>query len=118
MDLQLDDDGDLLLTNNALTLTEGTEAIRQHLQTRFRLFLGEWFLDTDAGVPWFTDVLVKRPSFAVVSELLKSVILETPGVLELTEFSFDFDGPTREATLEFQCLSSEGIIDFSQIVEV
>lgn len=115
---QLNDDGDLVVTNNSLTLTTGIEAIRQHLQCRFRLFLGEWFLDTSVGVPWFRDVLVKKPSFVVVQEVLKDVILGTPGVLEIITFEFTFDSTDREANLEFKALTEEGIIDFSQIVVV
>jgi hypothetical protein len=32
--LELGTDGDLLVTNNALTIVEGDAAIRQHLSTR------------------------------------------------------------------------------------
>ena len=105
--------GDLEITNNSLALTTAREAIRQHLQCRFRLFLGEWFLDIDQGVPWFQDVLQKQSSFAVVKEILKTVILDTPGVIEITTFEFEYNGTTREATLTFSCLTEEGEIDFS-----
>lgn len=111
-------DGDLDLENNEIVLIDGADAIRQHLQIRFQFFLGEWFLDIEIGVPWFRDILIKKPSFAVVQEVLKTVVLDTPGVLQLMQFSFDFDSPSREADLEFQCLSDDGVIDFSQIVEV
>jgi len=80
--------------------------------------LGEWFLDTDVGVPWFRDILIKKPSFVVVQEVLKDTILDTPGVLEITKFQFDFNSTTREAELEFSCQTDEGTIDFSQLVEV
>lgn len=105
--------GDLMITNNSLTLTTGLEAIRQHLQVRFQMFLGEWFLDTEVGVPWFQEILGKPQSFTVVHELLKETVLETPGVLELLKFEFDYVASTRDITLNFQCLSTEGIIDFS-----
>ena len=110
--------GDLAVVNNSLVLVDGADAIRQHLQVRFGLFLGEWFLDEELGVPWFRDVLVKNPSFVVVQEVLKGVILDTPGVVELERFSFDYDPLTRVATLAFRCLSTDGFIDFSQEVEV
>ena len=115
---QLDNEGELQITNNSLTLTEGVEAIRQHLKARFQLFLGEWFLDTDIGVPWFRDILIKKPSFVVVQEILKNTVLDTPGVLELTAFEFDFNSTIREANFEFSCLTDEGPIDFSQIIEI
>lgn len=114
---QLDNDGDLLVTNNSLTLTEGAEAVKQHLQSRLRTFLGEWFLDTSIGVPWYQEVLVKQPSFQVVQSVLKSIIVDTPGILELTLFEFDYDD-SRELTLEIEALTSDGPIDFTQIIEV
>jgi len=114
---QLDNDGDLLVTNNRLTLTTGAEAVKQHLQSRLRTFLGEWFLDTSIGVPWFQEVLVKQPSFQVIQSVLKSIIVDTPGILELTFFEFDYDN-SRELTLEIEALTSDGPIDFTQIVEV
>lgn len=115
---QLDRDGDLLLTNNSLTLTTGLEAIRQHLQCKFRLFMGEWFLDLDAGVPWFQEVFKKNTSFVVLQEIFKDTILSTPGVIELKTFNFDYDRQRREASLDFQCLTKEGLIDFTQAVDV
>lgn len=115
---QLDADGDILLTNNQITMTTGSEAIRQHLQCRFRFFLGEWFLDEEVGVPYFRDILIKKPVFSVVQQILKGVILDTPGVIELSSFSFEYDQFERQASLDFQCLSTEGFIDFSQVVEI
>jgi len=110
--------GDLLIVNNSLSLTTGLEAIRQHMQCRFRLFLGEWFLDESLGVPYYQDILVKKPSFNVVQEVLKNTALETVGVIELTQFNFEYDANAREANLDFRCLTEEGFIDFSQIVEI
>lgn len=115
---QLDDNGDLQVIRNQITLTEGAEAVRQHLQCKLRLFRGEWFLDTTAGVPWFQEVLQKQPSFVVVQQVLKDTILSTPGVIGLLKFKFDYEAPSREAFLDFQALTDEGPIDFSQIIEV
>jgi len=116
--IQLGLDDDILITNNSMTLTTGLEAIRQHLQTSLRLFLGEWFLDTTVGVPWFQQVFQKNTTFVVVQQVLKDKILSVPGVLQLLKFDFDYNGTTREATLSFQALTEEGVIDFSQIVDV
>jgi hypothetical protein len=116
--LQLDSDGDLLVTKNNLTFTTGQEAIRQHLQARFRFFSGEWFLDETIGVPYFRDILVKKPVFAVVQQILKDTVLDTHGVTELLSFDFNYDQFTREASLEFKCNSIDGPIDFTQVIEI
>ena len=110
--------GDFVIENNSLVEIDGMEAIRQHMTIRFQIFLGEWFLDTSIGVPWFRDVLVKNPSFNVVMQVLKDVILDTPGVLQIITFEFDYTEGTREVSLDFQALTTEGVLDFSQIVEL
>lgn len=114
----LDENGDLDTTMNRLSLTTGLEAIRQHLLVKFRLFLGEWFLDQTVGVPYFQDIFVKAPSIAAVSEILKLQILETPGVIELLEFDYDFQETGRTFILKFKALTEEGIIDFSELIGV
>jgi len=116
--LKLNPDGDLDFTNNKLSLTSGIDAIRQHIQERFRTFFGEWMLDTTIGVPWFQQILVKAPLFPVVQQILKIVIVSTPGVLELIDFIFDFDPETREASLDFAARTTDGDLDFSVLVEI
>lgn len=118
MDIQLDDNLDLLVTNNSLNLNMGSNAIRQHLRTKLGLFLGEWFLDTTVGVPWFRDVLVKNPNFVVIQDMLKDQILSTPGVIALERFDFDYVSGTRNLSLDFTVSSTEGFIDYTQLVGV
>jgi len=114
---QLDNDHDLKVTNNSLTLTEGLEAIRQHLLCVLQTFLGEWFLDQDVGVPYYQEILVKQPSFQTVSQVLRAKILGTPGVLELLSFDLRYLS-NRELRLDFSAETTDGPIDFSQIIEV
>ncbi|NIQ92441.1 MAG: hypothetical protein GWN93_27050 [Deltaproteobacteria bacterium] len=114
----LDENQDLKVTNNSLTLTEGQEAIRQHMTNRFQTFLGEWFLDTSVGVPYFQQILIKNPAAAVVQDILKATILQTPGVISILNFDADYDVAAREFSLEFTADTINGPIDFSQIVEV
>jgi len=57
----LDQNGDLDISGNHLTLTDGIEAIRQHLKVKFQIFLGEWFLDESVGVPYFQQIFVLHP---------------------------------------------------------
>ena len=118
MDIQIDDNFDLMITNNSLNLTRGSDAIRQHLRTKLSLFLGEWFLDTTIGVPWFRDVLVKNPNFVVIQDMIKDQILSTPGVLTLEKFNFDYISGTRNLSLDFTVSSTEGFIDYTQVVGV
>jgi len=112
----LDDDGDLDITNNRLSLTQGAQAIQQHLKVKFKLFQGEWFLDTSIGVPYYESILVKGPNIVVVSEILKATILETPGITKLLEFNFDFNEALRNFELTFRADTDSGIVDYAQVI--
>jgi hypothetical protein len=114
---QLDDNMDLVIENNSLVMTEGQEAIRQHLLIKLQTFLGEWFLDEDVGVPYYQEILVKQPSFQTVSQVLRAQIIDTPGVIELLNFDFVYSAD-RELRLDFRAETIDGPIDFSQIIEV
>lgn len=112
----VDDDIDLL--NGDLYLTSGIEAVRQRLRQDLRMFLGEWFLDLDYGVPYFQDILVKNPNPQIVEGIIKIKILESPGVLELTAFSADINNASRQLTVDFTVRCFDGEIDFKEVLGV
>lgn len=115
-DVTLDDTtGDLKFTGDALTLTAGIDAVKQHLKQRLRLVRGEYFLDTERGVPYYENILLKRPSPDVVDGVLKSVILGTPGVVELLTFVLDYDAALRKLSLSFTVQTTDGEIDFTSL---
>lgn len=111
-DLKIGSDGDLEIKNGNLQLTNGDDAVRQHLQQRLRTFLGEWFLDLDVGVPYFQDILVKNPNVNQVDGILKQTILTTPGVVELVSFTMNSDPTARTLSVEFEYTSYSGEINF------
>ena len=114
MDLKLDSNGDLAIENNDLVLLTGLEAIAQDCQIRLRFFQGEWFLDRRLGTPWYPGILGQKPQSNVVSEILRKVILSTPGILSITFFDPSYDGETRKLTVVFRADTEEGPLDFSE----
>lgn len=113
-DLKLDlETGDLVLEDGDLLLDSGQEAIQQNLYQRLKCYKGEWFLDLSDGVPYYQDILKKNPNPLTVDAALKTAILGTPGVLELTSFNLNLDTVTRTLYLDFIVDTIEGEIDFS-----
>jgi len=115
-DIRLSTQGDIELVNGDLSLTQGADAIVQHLKQRLKTFLGEWFLDNRVGIPYFQQILIKNPDPLVLDTIFKSVVLNTPGVQELIEFDIDLEVATRIMTLTFRARTIDGEIDFSQVL--
>ena len=107
---------DIELVGNDFVLTEGVEAIQQHLSQRLKTFLNEWFLDNRIGIPYFEHVLKKNFDPVVVDTVFKKEIIDTPGVLELLSFNADLDNSERTLNIAFKARTSEGIINFSEVL--
>lgn len=114
MDLALDANGDLDLENADLYFVKGADAVKQFISNKLRFFLAEWFLDETGGIPYFDQVFVKNPSPIIIDTIFKTQILDTPGVVELLEFSIELDGKNRKATITFRARTEDGEIDFSE----
>lgn len=70
------------------------DAVRQSIETRLALFLGEWYLNTSSGTPW-DQVVGKNKSYDLVIQLR---ILQTPGVdknIGIIEYQSSLDPDTR-----------------------
>lgn len=100
--------GDLALVGGTLAFVDGPQLVRQRLMSRFRFFLGEWFLDQRLGVPYFRDVLVKNPDLGVIRSLFRRLILTTPGVLSLTSFELLYDDSARTLSFDFSARVTGG----------
>lgn len=93
-------EGDLQLTDGQLTLVTGDDAIDQHLRNRLRFFLGEWFLDTRQGLPYFQSVFVKNPNRPAVRSAFRRTIRETPGIVAVTKLQINI-AADRSASIDF-----------------
>lgn len=111
-DLMLDVVGDLEIVGGDLPLVDGADQTAQRLRTRLRLIQGEWFLDTEAGLPWFTDILGKNMDMNRTEALLRREILAVPGVLEISAFVLEFDPRSRALSLAFTARTTEGSASF------
>lgn len=68
-------------------VTDPVERVMQRLKIKLLTFKGEWFHNTEYGVPYWQEVLGKRVSKSRVDIVLQEAILEEPGVVEIVSFS-------------------------------
>lgn len=70
------------------------EAVGQKLKTRLGLYVGYWFLDLSAGMPWRTQVLGRRTD-ATRDPALRARILATQGVTSIASYASQLNRTTR-----------------------
>jgi len=111
-DLALDKDThDLYFNSNDIHTVDDIDQNEQHLKVRLLFYLREWFLDTAAGLPFYTDILVKNPNVPDIDNIIKSKILDTPDVIEILEFQSEYNNTTREYDVSFTVRSNYGTSD-------
>lgn len=99
---------DLQITDGDLSLATGDVAIQQDLQQRLQLWLGEWFLDTTKGVPYRQQILIKNPNMDVVQSDITNTVTDTPGIEQILDINFAFDGPRRSLAVTVSAQTSSG----------
>lgn len=90
------------------------EGVAQACRQAMRLQLGEWFLDEQAGLPWFRGadgargILDKNPDLGAVRELVRDALLTVAGVLSVTSIDVSLDKSARALTVTFTVASDLG----------
>lgn len=106
MDFKLDPlEHDILWNNGPLTkdytTQPYTQTVGQRLKIRLLTFMGEWFLDTTYGVPYWQRLLgIKQTSKSAIDLIFQQQILAEPGVKEIVSFDSTFQN--RQYSLNFK----------------
>lgn len=96
MDFKLDPTSwDIIWRNGPLRKEETTqpltETVGQRLKIRLQSFLGEWFINTVYGVPYWQRLLgIKQTSKAAADLIFQQEILKEEGVKEIVSFESTF----------------------------
>lgn len=72
-DWHLDSSGNLAIVTDA-------DAVAQHARQRVKTYQGEWFLDTEAGIPWIENILGRVYNPELAEALVTAEIVATDGV--------------------------------------
>ncbi len=79
-------------------LINSPEAVAQSVRTRLLLWVNEWFINVEEGTLWLQGVLGKQQQ-STIDNVLRSRILETEGVTELTSYDSSIDPDTRKLSV-------------------
>lgn len=115
VDLKLDPDNwnYILVEGQDLATISGIDAIEQHLKQRFQFFKGEYKHDYTRGIPYHDEFFKKNPNPIVMDSILKDVILDTPGVVELLSFTIELNDSTRILDINFKVDTDSGVLNYN-----
>lgn len=117
-------DGDITFSNGDIDLVAGVDQVKQELLILLKLFREEWFADTDAGVPYYQQILDRTPapdgtqqapSSQLIESTFRAEILSVDSVEAITLFDLVISNTTRHATIDFVCSTSEGVVSVSEV---
>jgi hypothetical protein len=113
IDILLDTDlHDIIFVNGSAPVTTTQQInVAQRIKITLQTFLGEWFLNTTVGVPYFEAIFGKVKSKASIDLLLQEKILADPGVIEMVSFESELDNSKRVYSMSFKVRTSEGVTD-------
>lgn len=95
-------DGDIALDSAGnLSTAEGAEGLRQKIESRLTLWLGDWFLNTTSGIP-FLQNLIGRSTSGIAEQTAGAIIsrevVKEPEVLSVKQSETQLDRRNRKFT--------------------
>ncbi len=109
-DLKLNEFHDLYVSASGEVALETVfkNDVRQRLEIKLELFLGEWFLNTRLGFPYYRHILVKNPNLSLIRTLFRSAILDDPDVVAVPQLTLDHDTAARRLYVRFDAVLRDG----------
>jgi hypothetical protein len=97
IDLAIDENNDLVFKDGDLYFVTGIDAIVQQCRIALQMFQGEWFLNLDAGLPYWDKILGQKPSIALqaMQIYVRRELELVDGVLDITKLETSYDRGTR-----------------------
>lgn len=106
----LDANNDIFMARRRIAVvSDGAEAV-QHVRSRLLFYLGECSWAVDVGVPYFQRIFVKPMNLPQTEAILKSVVLNSPNVLKLLDFSMQYTSSNRRLGVAYQAETTYGVI--------
>lgn len=107
---KLDENGDIA-TSGTVWIYD-IDAVAQTIETRLRLFAGEFWRDVTEGTPWIESILTKnnqRNTIQSKLSIIKSRILNTDGVVSIVDWQSDFSYQDRKLSITATILTEFGL---------
>lgn len=102
---------DVVINNFTLAVTKDkADLITQRIKIKLMWFMGEWFLDENYGIPYLQEVFIKGVDLNTLDDIFRQAIADEDGVLDLVEYSSEFNSTTRSLTIKSKIRVDSGEI--------
>lgn len=108
-DLKLGTDNDLVVGTD-LSFTRGIDAVVQSCRIELLMFMEEWFLDLDAGMPWLQSILGHKPSVAMAATRIFAAqrLRGVEGVIDILKLEVSYEASIRKMLVTWQVSTALG----------
>ena len=107
---------DLQTEDGKIKIVRRDDEILQRVRTRLRRILGEWFLNTNTGIPYFGGQILGGKNTNATRLIISSEINSTYGVSEIREINVLLDPRNKKASVYAAILINERIYELTEEV--
>ena len=104
-DILLTPDGDLLI--NEQGDIQLTDSVRQAVRIRLQWFFNEWRFAPPFGVPYFEEILIKKPDIERIRAIVRDEVVSVDEVLDAQNIRITVDKPARSAVITLDIVTAE-----------
>ena len=83
-------DGDIILSNHSISILDKSNALKQRLQNKLNLFLGEFILEPNLGIDWFFNLDKKNPQLQQIESDVRREISSDPEITQLINLEVNY----------------------------
>lgn len=113
---RLDNSGDYTFGANSNDFCEGNEAIKQAIETKIKLFYGEWWEDLGIGIPFMQSLIGKIGDENLLMSanlLLRERIKEVEGVTSIDKVGCKVENRTLVISIDVSTIYSSVSLEVS-----
>ncbi len=86
---------DLVVENGDFVMVEDADEVAQRVAVALKTHRGEWLFDTDLGLPYREEIMVRNPDTERITGLIRALITGIEDVTGLTQLNLDYNGTQR-----------------------
>ena len=110
-DLKLDGSNDLIMVDGDLTLTTTkSEIAAQTLGITLRTFRGEWFLNSNFGVPYLQEIIGVAKKKEIVDRIFLSTIASNVYIDNINSYTSSYDRDDRYYSMNVTVTVGEQVV--------